>query len=128
MESQQRIIHFITCANWLLLALATVIGFICFTQDVGLGVAVGGFLVTLNFQLLAKTLKSAFRPPFITSIKGVLIKYYIRFTITGVIIFVLMMTHRVHPMGLIAGLSVVVASMMLAAINEVRQLLIKEAS
>ena len=127
-ESQQRIIHFITYANWLLLLLATLIGFLCFAQDVGLGVAAGGILVTINFHLLARTLRGAFRPPYITSIKGVLLKYYIRFTITGVIIFILMMTHSVHPLGLIAGLSVVVASFMLAAVNELRQMLMKEAS
>lgn len=128
MESQQRIIHFVTYANWLLLILATVIGFLVFAREVGVGVAVGGGLVTVNFHLLAKTLEKAFRPPHIASIKSVLIKYYLRFTITGVIIFVLMVTRSVDPFGLIAGLSVVVASMMLAAVNEVRQSLFKEAS
>lgn len=108
--------------------LASAAGFLFFTRDVGLGVAAGGILVTLNFHLLARTLKKAFRPPHITSIAGVLFKYYIRFTITGVIIFMLMMTHSVDPIGLVTGLSVVVASLMLAAVNEVRQTIVKEAS
>lgn len=128
MNTQQRIVKFVTLANWLLLCMATVVGFICFTPDVGLGIAVGGVLVTVNFHLLARTLKRALTPPHIASIKGVLIKYYIRFAVTGIIIFVLMITHSVNPIGLIAGLSVVVASMMLATVNEVRQLLFKEAS
>jgi hypothetical protein len=127
-DSQQRIIQFVTYANWLLLVTATAIGFLYFASDVTLGIAVGGVLVTLNFHLLAKTLKKAFRPPHITSISGVLLKYYIRFTITGVIIFFLLISHSVNPIGLIVGLSVVVASMMLAAVNEVRQSLFKEAS
>lgn len=128
MESQQRIINFVTYANWLLFILATATGFLVFAREVGVGVAAGGGLATINFHLLAKTLKKAFRPPHIASIKSVLIKYYLRFTITGVIIFILMVTHSVNPFGLIAGLSIVVASMMLAAVNEVRQSLFKEAS
>ena len=128
MNTQQRIVKFVTLANWLLLCLTSAVGFIYFAPDVGLGIAVGGLLVTVNFHLLARTLRKALTPPHIASVKGVLIKYYIRFTVTGIIIFVLMMTHSVNPIGLIAGLSVVVASMMLATVNEVRQLLFKEAS
>jgi uncharacterized membrane protein YGL010W len=127
LESQQRIIHFVTRANWLLLVLATATGFFCFALDVSFGIAAGGLLVTLNFQLLARTLKKGFRPPHITSVTSVLIKYYIRFVVTGVIIFFLIMKNFVDPFGLIAGLSVVVASMMLAAANEVRQSFFKEA-
>jgi hypothetical protein len=38
-----------------------------------------------------------------------------------------MISKQVDPVGLIAGLSVVVASMMFATLNEVRQLITKEA-
>ena len=110
------------------MVLATGLGFIYFAPDVGLGIAAGGFIVTVNFHLLAKTLRKAFTPPHIASIKGVLIKYYIRFVVTAVIIYFLMTSDFVNPFGLIAGLSVVVASMMLATLNEVRQLLFKEAN
>lgn len=127
MECHQRIINFITYTNWLLLFLATAVGFGVFAHDVGAGVISGGGLVTINFHLLARTLRKAFRPPHIASIKSVLIKYYLRFIVTGVIIFALMITHSINPFGLIAGLSIVVASMMLAAANEVRQSLFKEA-
>ena len=125
---QQRILKFVSYTNWLLMVLATGLGFIYFAPDVGLGIAAGGFIVTVNFHLLAKTLRKAFTPPHIASIKGVLIKYYIRFVVTAVIIYFLMTSDFVNPFGLIAGLSVVVASMMLATLNEVRQLLFKEAS
>lgn len=125
---QQRILKFVSYTNWLLMALATGLGFIYFAPDVGLGIATGGFIVTVNFHLLAKTLRKAFTPPHIASIKGVLIKYYIRFVVTAVVIYFLMTSDFVNPFGLIAGLSVVVASMMLATLNEVRQLLFKEAN
>ncbi len=124
---QQRIITFVTYANWLLLAAAVIVAFSNFSFQVGLGVIAGGLIVTINFHLLAKTLKKALTPPPSTSIKGVLVKYYIRFTITAVIIYLLMKTQKVDPVGLIVGLSIVVASLMFATLNELRQSLTKEA-
>ena len=128
MISQQRIIRFVTYANWLLLGAAAIIGFFGFSAKVGLGIVSGGLIVSINFHLLSKTLKKALTPPATASIMGVLFKYYIRFIITAIIIYILMITHRVDPIGLIAGLSIVVASMIFATFNELRQLISKEAS
>lgn len=127
MKTQQRILKFVSYSNWLLLVVASAIGFSHFSFQVGLGIAAGGLIVTINFHLLAKTLKKAFTPPHIASVKGVIVKYYIRFIITAIIIFMLMISKHVDPLGLVVGLSVVVASMMFAALNEVRQLITKEA-
>ena len=127
MNTQQRIVKFVSHSNWILLIAATAAGLICFAPQVALGICAGGLIVTINFHLLARTLKKALRPPHSTSIKGPLIKYYVRFLVTAVIIFILIRTNSVDPIGLIAGLSVVVASMILATLNEVRQLLCKEA-
>ncbi len=127
MNVQQRIITFVTYANWLLLVAAAIIAFSSFPLQVGLGVIAGGLIVTINFHLLAKTLKKALTPPATTSIKVVLAKYYIRFTMTAIIIYFLMKTHKVDPVGLIVGLSIVVASMMFATLNELRQSITKEA-
>lgn len=92
-----------------------------------MGVAIGGLIVTINFHLLSRTLKKALTPPHIASVRSVIAKYYIRFFITAIIVFMLMISKHVDPMGLVAGLSVVVASMMFATLNEVRQLITKEA-
>ncbi len=106
---------------------ASAIGFSNFSAQVGIGIAAGGLIVTINFHLLSKTLKKSFSQPHAASVTGVLVKYYIRFIITAVIIFILMGTKQVDPIGLIAGLSVVVASMIFATLNELRQFIIKEA-
>ena len=127
MKSQQRILKLISHANWFLLCMASAIGFINFSPEVGLGIVAGGLIVTINFHLLAKTLKKSLTPPHIASVKGVIFKYYIRFVITGIFIYCLMMSKLVDPIGLIAGLSVVVASMFIATLNELRQLIMKEA-
>jgi hypothetical protein len=124
---QQRILRFVSYSNWLLLLIASIVGFTYFAPRVGLGIAAGGLIVTVNFHLLYRTLKKALTPPHIASVKGVIVKYYIRFIITGIVIFVLMGSKHVDPFGLIAGLSVVVASMFFATLNELRQFIMKEA-
>ena len=127
MDTQQRIIEFVTYTNWFLLVAATILGLANFSLHVGVGIFAGGLVVTINFHLLAKTLRRSFAPPHIASVKAVLFKYYIRFIITAIIIYFLMATPQVDPIGLIAGLSIVVASMMCATLNELRLFIMKEA-
>jgi nicotinamide riboside transporter PnuC len=126
-KTQQRILKFVSNCNWLLLVVASIVGFSTFAPPVGIGIAAGGLIVTINFHLLYRTLKKALTPPHIASVKGVIVKYYIRFIITAVIIFFLMASKYVDPFGLIAGLSVVVASLFFATLNELRQFMTKEA-
>lgn len=127
MDAQKRILKFVTFSNWLLLIVAASVGFSHYSPRVGLGILAGGLIVTINFHLLARTLRKALTPPHIASVKGVILKYYVRFLITAIVIYILMISKQVDPVGLIAGLSVVVASMMFATLNEVRQLITKEA-
>ena len=127
MDIQQRIIQFVTRSNWILFAVTSIAGFVIFSRSVALGIVFGGLLVTINFHLLAKTLKKALTPPHLASYNVVLAKYYLRFLISGFIIFLLIAGRIVHPVGLIFGLSVVVFSIILATICEVKKLLLKEA-
>ena len=127
MNTQKRIINFVIYSNWLLLIVTSTVGYFTFSTEVGLGITAGGLIVTINFHLLARTLRKALTPPHIAPVTIVIAKYYFRFFITAIIIYMLMISEKVNPMGLIAGLSVVVASMMFATLNEVRQLITKEA-
>ena len=127
MEIQQRIIHFVTRANWILSAVVSILGFILSPLDVAYGILFGGLLVTINFHLLAKTLKNALTPHHLASHNMILAKYYLRFLASGFIIFVLIAGHIVHPVGLVIGLSLVVFSIILATICEVKKLIFKEA-
>lgn len=127
MNIQQRLLHFVTRSNWFLFAVASVVGFFLFPATFAAGIFFGGLIVTVNFHLLSRTLKKALTPPHITSHNVVLAKYYFRFVASGVIIFFLIKGHLVDPVGLIIGLSVVVASIMLATMREIKLLLCKEA-
>ena len=126
-EIQQRILIFVKRANWILFAAASIMGFILLPANYARGVLFGGLLVTINFHLLARTLKKALTPPHLSSHNVVIAKYYLRFIGSGFIIFVLIAGHFVHPVGLVIGLSVVVFSIILATLREFTKLIFKEA-
>ena len=124
MEIQQRILIFVTRTNWILFVVASMIGFMLFPANYARGILFGGLLVTLNFHLLARTLRTALTPPHLSSHNVVIAKYFMRFIGSGFIIFVLIAG---HPVGLIIGLSVVVFSIILATLREFTRLIFKEA-
>ncbi len=127
MSVQQRLLKFIVRANWILLLLAAGAGHFTASPEVTLGVIAGGLIVTINFHLLYRTLKKSLTPPHLVSPNVVLVKYYIRFIISGLIILLLIAGGYVNPLGLIIGLSVVVASILLATLCEVKNNIFKEA-
>ena len=127
MDIQKRILSFVTLSNWILFLAASILGFVLLPADFARGVLFGGLLVTVNFHLLAGTLRKALTPPHLASHNMVIAKYYLRFIGSGFIIFVLIAGDYVHPLGLVIGLSVVVFSIMLATLCEITKLIFKEA-
>jgi len=126
-EIQQRLLKFIIRTNWILFSIVSIIGLVVSPPDFASGIVFGGLIVTLNFHLLYRTLKKAFRPSRLVSHNVVLAKYYIRFIVSGFIIFVLISGHYVDPLGLVIGLSIVIASIILATMSELTKLIFKEA-
>jgi hypothetical protein len=124
---QQRLLTFVTRSNWVLLVSVSLLGLLATSPPFARGVIFGGLIVTINFHLLAKTLKKALRPQQLASPNVILVKYYIRFIISGVIIFFLIRQQVVNPIGLFIGLSVVVVSITLATMVELKKLIFKEA-
>ena len=127
MDVQKRLLIFITRTNWALFFITSVAGLVIFKPSFSMGIIFGGLIVTINFHLLSRTLKKAFTPPRLSSHNVVLAKYYVRFFISGLIIFVLISQHYVDPLGLFIGLSVVVASIIIATVFELKKLIFKEA-
>ena len=126
MNIQQRLLTFVTRSNWVLLASVSLLGLVAASPAFTRGMIFGGLIVTVNFHLLAKTLHKALRPQRLTSPNVVLVKYYIRFIISGVILFLLIRQQVVNPIGLFIGLSVVVVSITLATMVELKKLIFKE--
>jgi hypothetical protein len=126
-QIQERILHFVTRANWVILAGVTAAGTALAPPDFALGILCGGLIVTINFYLLARTLRRALTPPHLASHNAVIAKYYLRFMASAFVIFLLIAGGVVNPLGLVIGLSVVVASIILATIREVKKIIFKEA-
>jgi len=124
---QARIVIFVARCNWALLILFTLVSLLAKSFSFSTGILLGGLLVCINFYLLSKTLQKAFAPPYLASYQSVIGKYYVRFSISGLIIFLLLANKIVDPLGLILGLSVVVTSFFLASILEMKKILFKEA-
>jgi hypothetical protein len=125
---ERRLLRFITLTNWVLFCTVTISGFIVAPGRFAWGILAGGLIVSINFQLLYRSLKQALTPPHVTSPRVVLGKYYIRFFVSALIIYVLIADHYVNPLGLIIGLSVVVTSIFIAILNEIRKIIFKEAA
>ncbi len=123
---EQRLVQFITRTNWILLFSLAVGGFLVLETGFALGILLGGLIVTINFHLLGKTVRRAFQPPGKPSHNAIIAKYYVRFLVSGLIIFVLIWTQAVNPLGLIVGLSIVVASIFLATAGVIKKILCKE--
>lgn len=128
MRIEKRLLRFITVTNWILFLAVTIGGFVLAPGRFAWGIVAGGLIVTVNFQLLYRSLKQALTPPHVANVKGVLGRYYLRFAVSGAVIFVLIADNYVNPLGLIIGLSVVVTSIVLATLNEIRRIIFKEAT
>lgn len=113
--------------NWTLFSVASIVGLILSPPHFAMGIIFGGLIVTINFHLLYRTLKKALTPPHLASLWVVLSKYYIRFIVSALIIFVLISRRYVDPIGLFIGLSIVVVSITLATMCEFKKLFFKEA-
>jgi len=126
MKTQQRILKFVTRTNWILLSVASIVGLIISPLHFAIGIIFGGLIVTISFHLLYRSLKEALTPPHLASLGVIVSKYYIRFIVSALIIFILISRHYVHPVGLLIGLSIVYVSITLATMYEFKRLIFKE--
>lgn len=132
MQDLTKVVDLVTKSNWLLLVLAGMVALMTTPMAFYLGVVAGGLIVSVNFHLLKRTINKSICPEAVSEkgrslVGSVLVKYYIRFVISGILIFLLISNHIVHPLGLLAGLSVVVASVFLVTLLVVTRLYFKEA-
>ena len=128
MNIQFRILKFVTRANWILLLVAIAMGGLIATFDFTTGVLAGGLIVTINFHLMYRSLRKNLNPPpHLSSAKSVFVKHYVRFISSIVVIYILISKNIVDPGGLLIGLSVVVVSIMIASLFELKKIINKEA-
>ena len=128
MNIQFRILRFVTRSNWILLLVASAVAGIIAKFDVATGILAGGLIVTINFHLMYRSLrKNLIPPPHLSSAKSVFAKHYMRFVFSIIVIYILISKSYVDPGGLLIGLSVVVMSILMASLFELKKILFEEA-
>lgn len=108
----------IETANWIFLAVLLIPSLIFAPLKFSLGILVGGLISIINFYWLGRSLQSAFKNLNNKgTVKGpVMIKFYIRLAITGVVLYLLLAGGAVDVVGLLIGLSVVVINIIITLI------------
>ncbi len=117
-------------ANWLVLAVLVVAGFIWRGQEFALGILVGGLVVVINFHILHQALKGMLDRAATGSpeeAKGRAKAFFaarqlLRFFVLLLVIYLLVGQGWVNIIGLVVGLSTVVVTLVLAAVVEVIKL------
>jgi MFS superfamily sulfate permease-like transporter len=111
---------------WLVLGLCFLAGLILVSERFAFGVLLGGLISIVNFHWLHRDLKKVFLSRSgAASRSSVLWRYYLRFAVTGVVLYFIITGNLVNVIGLLIGLSVVIMNIVL---NVVMMLLSKKNS
>lgn len=105
--------------NWIILMILGLASFFFMSSGFTLGVILGGLLIIANFSLLQHTVRRAFSPESAVKAKKpiMILKYYFRLAIMGIIIYILITRELVNPIGLTIGLSIIVISIIYLGIR-----------
>ncbi|MFB3925245.1 MAG: ATP synthase subunit I [Syntrophales bacterium] len=105
--------------NWIALGILSLIGFVFASTSFALGVLLGGLISIANFYWLYLSLKKAFRNISARAKSFIMVRYYIRFVVTAVVIYFLITHFSINIIGLLIGLSVVVINIVVTTVLEV---------
>jgi hypothetical protein len=78
-----------------------------------LGITLGGLISIINFHWLYRDLKKVFQKLADGSKSAVMFKYYIRFIITAIALFLIVTRTEASIIGLLVGLSLVVINIII---------------
>ncbi|MBN2567928.1 MAG: ATP synthase subunit I [Deltaproteobacteria bacterium] len=128
----------IELGHWIILGISLLVSAVCLPHPFTLGLLIGGFISIANFYWLARDLKSLFLrfSEGVTPARAkyyILMKFYLRFIITGIVLYFVITRTPVSVIGLVVGLSIVVISIVLTIIieqliNHIRRVRKKDAS
>jgi hypothetical protein len=111
--------------NLITFAVLSLGAFILAPLQSAISVAIGGAIALLNFRLLERSIFRSLMPQMVEKrpvLGKALLKYYIRFAATAVVIILLVRQGVVEPLGLLVGLSVVVVTIFIWGALHARKL------
>jgi len=107
----------IELGNWVLLGMLLIFSFLFLSDRFTLGVLLGGLISIANFQWLSRDLRGSFMKYADRAKPFMMVKYYIRFIVTGIVLFFVITRAPVDVFGLILGLSLVVINVIVTVIG-----------
>ena len=117
MDTQKQMLKIITYSNFVLFFISVVVAFFL-SKKVGMGLVAGALIITLNFYISHRHLNKSFNQKKLSPFGVVLAKHYMRFLFTCFVIFLIIASKQVHPLGLLIGLSIVTISIFISIIYE----------
>ncbi len=100
--------------NWIILLILSALSGVFMEAQFTLGVVLGGLIIIANFSILQRSVRMAFSDQ--GAMKGkkiaLIVKFYFRLAIMGLILYILITGGWVNPLGLAVGLSIVVLSIL----------------
>ncbi|MFO7764801.1 MAG: ATP synthase subunit I [Pelovirga sp.] len=107
--------------NWMILGLMVVVSLLWRSVPVTLGVLGGGLVIALNYHWLGHSLNKLVADPRRASQRKVWtgLNYLLRLVVMGLVIYLLLVHVKVHPIGLAVGLSLYVVNLMYSTIRRV---------
>jgi hypothetical protein len=112
-------LHRVEIANWIVAGLLTIIAAMTYPLFIAQSVLIGGILANISFLFMKKDLENFLMGKLLHSGKEKLakvqfyIKYYGRLAALAAILYVLVRSETVHPVGLLVGLSTVTLSILI---------------
>ena len=114
MINKDKLLRQIKTNNWIFLLILGSLSSAFMSPSFTLGVILGGLIIIANFSVLQHTILSAFSDQGAMATKkiSVIANFYFRLAIMGLIIYILITTGWVNPIGLAIGLSIVIFSIL----------------
>ena len=106
----------IEVGNWLVLAAAVIFSSLFLPYEYVLGVLAGGLVSIANFYWLARDLKVAFERFAHRARPFIVMKFYARLLVTGVVLYFVIARLHVSVIGLVIGLSLVMLNIVITVI------------
>jgi hypothetical protein len=127
LNAQEQLTDRVRTLNWYVLVGAVAASLLAWKLSFSLGVAAGGFLAIGNYLFLHRAIKKIFATGRQLKTMAVVGRSFLRFTATGIIILILLKYRLVGAIGLLAGLSIVVFTLIMTGFLSARKELMKEA-
>jgi hypothetical protein len=105
----------------LLLAIMVALSVAAWNLRFSAGVALGGIIILINFQILTATVRRVLAPDHAHPTRTAIMTYYLRLSATALVVAVLIITGVADPIGLLVGLSVVVVGAFVLLFSQLKK-------